>query len=258
MKLLLIRHAESQNNALMAAGRADERVPDPAISSLGQQQSQALANWLQAGGSAGEVPPPTRLVSSLMRRTIETALPTAKALNLPIEAHLRTFERRGPFAGTMSNPLPFYGTPRSELQAITELVQLPAECTEDGWWDGHLEDSTEGYERALELAAWLRAMPEDETVYLVAHGDIGTYLINALMNPGRVQKIIEEAKTQGETGEKWVERQVGNWVYLDNTSTSLFQLDGDETRIYWMDRIDHLNAAGLAGKGASALDTSSY
>ncbi len=61
MRLLLIRHAQSANNALPE----HLRVEDPALTALGHRQAQALAVWLSTCSV-------NVLVASPFRRALET------------------------------------------------------------------------------------------------------------------------------------------------------------------------------------------
>ncbi|MBV7363376.1 histidine phosphatase family protein [Actinomycetaceae bacterium TAE3-ERU4] len=249
MKLLLIRHAESQNNALMAKGTPELRVPDPHISELGKKQAHALGEWIKS--SPRDFPKPDVLYSSLMIRTIETAAPLAEAWDLPIIARTDTFERRGVFSGPMGKPEPHPGSSRSELQAVTKRVELPSQVTEEGWFPGPFETQAQGMRRALRLAHWLRGFPDETTVALVAHGEINAMLLAALTAPKRVEEALEK-----NTDERNAWREMGMFWAMENTATTFLEIgEGDLILINWMNRTDHLLAAGLQGLGASAADT---
>ncbi|OKL49608.1 hypothetical protein BSR29_01220 [Boudabousia liubingyangii] len=253
MKLLLIRHAESQNNALMASGRIEERVPDPHISELGQKQAQALADFY-ATKPAG-YPIPDEIQTSLMIRTIQTATPLADQLDLPMTARMDTFERRGVFEGVFDTPTVHPGSPRSTLQAVTPRVTLPEGATEEGWWKGPFENQRAGLIRAQKVVKDLRKMAQDVppgyTLALVSHGEFLAMLITTFMEGKRVQQIID-----GPGDPDTAFRRMDRFIALENTSTSLLEIMGqDFTMTHWINRIDHLFAAGLAGQGASSEDT---
>lgn len=77
MRLLLIRHGETDHNAeRLALGRED--VP---LNERGQLQSRALAEAL-AGASFGDI---TAVYSSPLQRATATASPLAEALELPVQ-----------------------------------------------------------------------------------------------------------------------------------------------------------------------------
>lgn len=95
----LIRHGESQNNQVYRDARRiykggtpdfdldgwlqyvdDRRSADPGLSDFGQIQAEKLAEYLEPHLS-NQASSPVRFVVSPMRRTIETILPTLKALH---------------------------------------------------------------------------------------------------------------------------------------------------------------------------------
>ena len=88
MQLILIRHAQSKGNeANIVQGQTDE-----GLSSLGKEQAKELSEYFQAGDI-------TSIYSSDLGRAVQTALPTAKKLNLEIntdpdlrEAHFGIWE----------------------------------------------------------------------------------------------------------------------------------------------------------------------
>ena len=73
-KIYLVRHGQTEwNKELRFRGRVD--IP---LNEMGRRQAEAIANALEAS----EI---TRIYTSPLRRSIETAQPTAKLLNLTIE-----------------------------------------------------------------------------------------------------------------------------------------------------------------------------
>jgi broad specificity phosphatase PhoE len=72
MELLLVRHAEPER-VPEGSGRAD-----PGLTPAGRAQAEALARWLAAERI-------DRVVSSPLRRAVETARPLAAAHELPVE-----------------------------------------------------------------------------------------------------------------------------------------------------------------------------
>ena len=84
MRLLLIRHGETDHNAeRLALGRED--VP---LNERGQLQSRALAESL-AGASFGAI---TAIYSSPLQRATATASPLAEALELPVQVETNLIE----------------------------------------------------------------------------------------------------------------------------------------------------------------------
>lgn len=75
--MMLIRHAQSEWNYHFSRTRIDPDIPDPALTELGRQQAVGLIEKLAGSGL-------TELVASPYRRTLETAVILADALDLPI------------------------------------------------------------------------------------------------------------------------------------------------------------------------------
>jgi broad specificity phosphatase PhoE len=103
ISIKLIRHAESMNNEVYRNARIiykggtpefdqegwdeyveERRKADPGLSSRGEQQAQRLAQYLSCHLS-NQASSPARVITSPMRRTIETILPTLHALNSTID-----------------------------------------------------------------------------------------------------------------------------------------------------------------------------
>ncbi|MCM2374788.1 histidine phosphatase family protein [Aporhodopirellula aestuarii] len=95
-ELLVIRHAESANNAKPVY----ERVSDPAITPRGRLQADHLASWMQAI-------PLDVLVTSPFRRTLETAYPVLKRRACPVQVWHDVFENGGCYHG--HDPASFAG-----------------------------------------------------------------------------------------------------------------------------------------------------
>lgn len=225
MKLLLIRHAQSANNRLVAEmGRDDGRIPDPDITDLGVEQAKALAQML----ASGRYPTITHLYCSLMRRTIQTAVPIADTLDLQIVARTDAHEFPGPYTGPSSQRASHQGSPRSQLMAFSSRTQLPDSATEDGWYTGGLETEEALEQRAAALIEDLRAHHEpQDVVALVSHGWFGAIVLKTAL---------------GASAQAWFDHH--------NTATSLiewrnFLVSGEdtprpETVLVWGNRTDHL------------------
>lgn len=76
VKLLLIRHAQSQNNVIEdRPDYAQARQPDPPLTAHGHASARQFAQDADLGGV-------THLYTSLMLRAVQTAAPIAARLNL--------------------------------------------------------------------------------------------------------------------------------------------------------------------------------
>lgn len=92
LRILLVRHGESESNA----GSASDDAGSASLTRLGVQQAQSLAAWLEDA--------PTRFVVSSYRRAQQTAEPVlARHPHVPVETwpvHEFTFLSPAAYAGT--------------------------------------------------------------------------------------------------------------------------------------------------------------
>ena len=206
MKLYIIRHGQSTNNAIEDQR---DRVKDPALTGLGQSQAENVAEHLATGfdpeyfvGASVEATSADnrhhynikQLYCSAMYRTLLTAKPIGQMLGLKPEVWLDIHEVGGIFLeqGDGRGPVGYPGKNRSQILAEFPDYILPAEITDDGWWrpEQGREDYPTCQGRALKVAYTLRqwaADGEDGEIAMVSHGGFVDSLLKALTNqlPGR-------------------------------------------------------------------------
>jgi broad specificity phosphatase PhoE len=110
-----------------------------------------------------------------MSRALETACALAEATGLSPRVLVDLCEHR---------ELPeFRGFPRSFLEERYPTIELPDECTEEGWWSGEEELEEALYERASRAIARLREQHEgtEDRVLLVTHGGFASALLSVLL-----------------------------------------------------------------------------
>lgn len=237
MKLLLIRHGQSSNNVLTAAGKPFEgRQADPFLTDLGKTQSKRLATAF----AHDLLPRPDVLLCSPMQRAVQTAAPVADVLDLPIMINTLAYEVGGMFEGMPKEPGAAPGATASKLTSLSARVDLSdatnPPVTEDGWYTrgAVVETPTEAQERGEQLFEQLDSRYDNDTlVALVCHEWIIQYLIRSSM---------------------WVSRADGApdpWFVIFNTATTFLAtsrpgprpFEGTGTRIIsWVNRHDHLSA----------------
>ncbi|MFC4425903.1 histidine phosphatase family protein [Deinococcus navajonensis] len=94
MKLLLIRHGQSENNAIEHHGDyGQRRQPDPPLTALGRQRAQHLAASFPRRADL------SRLYTSLMTQAVQTAAPLARALRVPLHGLAQAYARPTSMAG---------------------------------------------------------------------------------------------------------------------------------------------------------------
>jgi broad specificity phosphatase PhoE len=163
MKLILVRHGESETNA----GTPIEG-PEPHLTARGRRQAGYAAERACARTYDA-------LYTSAMSRALETACALAGATGLAPTVLVDLCEHRIEPA--------FRGFSRSALEARYPTILLPAECTEEGWWSGEEECEEALYDRARRTAALLRERhgESDDRVLLVTHGGFGSALLSVLL-----------------------------------------------------------------------------
>ncbi len=202
MRLLIIRHAESSNNALAFKLETPDymlqRSHDPTITELGVRQAERLAAHL-AGTPPADAPPGgkgsygiTHLFASPMLRTLQTSQPVVKALGLKPAIWNDIHEHGGIFVGnphTGENFLAHAGLTRLDITRDYPDYELNDEIGEDGWWKGGYEDIAGCYARAIRVARELRRRAHAEleggtksVVAIVSHGTFIDSLIKALLS----------------------------------------------------------------------------
>ncbi len=180
IQLLLIRHAQSANNALPES----QRVPDPGLTELGYRQANALAEFFHSR-------PPTHLYCSAFRRALETTFPIVKKLQLTPEVRWDLFEQGGCYEGYISGKTkPFAGMGRSQIRESFGDWKIDPQILDDGWYRGHpLESDQMAVARAERVANWLthEIVPEHRErkapsrIACVIHADFKILLLQSLM-----------------------------------------------------------------------------
>lgn len=191
MKLYLIRHAQSANNA---RGSETARAYDPPLTDLGKQQAELLARHLATAMDAEPRPGSnnihdaqpygiTALYCSAMHRSLQTTLPIAEALGLVSEVWVEIHEQGGLYLdlGAERGCVGYRGRTRQQIQAEFPRCRLPDGITAEGWWNRGYEDVPACYERAYRVIARLRRLAaSDGRIALISHGAFMDILLNVL------------------------------------------------------------------------------
>lgn len=173
MQLYLIRHAQSQNNALPE----EERVEDPGLTELGLRQAELLAKWIPSLKL-------TRLVTSPFRRTLLTTQPIARSTSLVPEVRIDLHEQGGCYCGhDFTTKVGSPGMTRYEIEAEFMGYQVAADIDGDGWWRSQPYETWEAAStRAARLLESTRRefAHTDERVGYVMHADIKRLFLSQL------------------------------------------------------------------------------
>ena len=241
MRLYLIRHCESENNALWArTGSSDGRVADPPLTAKGQEQAQALAAYLAAAKDASPAPFEggpmreglvfTHLYTSLMQRAIQTGTAISKALGLPLVAWPEIHERGGIY---LKNPhteeeegLP--GPGRSFFEENFPHLELPDALGAEGWWNRVYEQRDNAIVRAAAVLETLMARHggTDDHVVFVTHGGFTQSLLQTMFNISPRGSVF--------AGERFV------WFKSNNGAITRIDITDDLLRLAYLNFIDYM------------------
>lgn len=235
MELYIVRHGESENNRLwMQTGSSAGRSIDARLTDLGREQARVLAAFLVAGNEHGEGGSGNRfgishLYTSLLTRAVETAVPVASALALPLVGWIDLHEWWGVYEKDEES-LERIGMPGPNRayfsQTFPELV-LPDEVGDDGWWNRpaeKLEDVPQRARRVLETL-FERHYARHDHVLLVTHGGFSNSLIAELLN--------------GSRSNEFGNRQFNIWFRLNNASITRIDFLEERIRVDYVNNTDH-------------------
>jgi 2,3-bisphosphoglycerate-dependent phosphoglycerate mutase len=240
MELYFIRHGQSQNNANWSNPHYEES-PDPALTEIGREQAQLLADFLKTRQQITNEKTwniqnrhgfgLTHIYTSLMERAAFTAAPIAQALDIPLVAWKEIHEEGGIFSrGDRSKLTGLPGRPRSFFMENFRTMVLPDDLDETGWWNRAFEAEEERQPRANQVFAELLARHRDQDgqpehrVAFVSHGGFFMRLICAML------KLPWRQAAHG----------LRSWFALNNCSISRFDVHKDEMTIAYLNRTDHL------------------
>ena len=243
MKLYLIRHAQSANNAV-ATRDGDEagRVPDPDITETGHRQARLLAAHLALPEGETQQHPLvetvassfgiTHLYCSLMTRSVMTAQYVAEALDLTTVAHPDIFERGGiyqPGGDGAEEGLP--GPGKDYFRERFPELALPESLDEQGWYNRPYETEPVFVSRVAKALADIKArhIDSDDRVAMVVHGDF-------------IDQFVNEVTGVARREENYRSHWVANWAF-HNTSITRIDFVSDAQVIVYVNRLNHIPSA---------------
>jgi 2,3-bisphosphoglycerate-dependent phosphoglycerate mutase len=172
--ILLVRHAQSENNARPE----HERVCDPGITELGQRQAAATARALRTFDIRG-------LYCSPFLRSLETTRAIASQLAKDPMIRSDLFEQGGCYSGHVDGQE--RGEPgmgRSELQQRYPSWTVDDRIGDHGWWGHPYESLEQALMRTQQVARWLEEQVVtrcDSLDVLVIHADFKRLLLLELL-----------------------------------------------------------------------------
>ncbi len=226
MQLYLIRHAESENNAISP----HDRVEDPPITELGRQQAEHLSAWMQTLKI-------DTLITSPFRRALET---TRSILQItPQKAHvwLDMHERGGCYRGYLPDEIEgAMGLGAAEIRAHLTIddreCRIDETIDQSGWWGGKdQETDDEAKQRASAVARRLQNTfgANGQTIVAVTHADFKRLLLGAML-----PQVLDP-------------HSIGP---MRNTGITKVDFDGSRWQLDWLNSVSHLPAELITGNEA--------
>ncbi|MDQ7026562.1 MAG: histidine phosphatase family protein [Anaerolineae bacterium] len=239
MRLYLIRHGQSANNALYEAGRERERVHDPELTEIGHQQARHVAQHLaDCHDMPGKMAEPfnlTHLYCSAMTRAMQTTQPIYQALNMKAEVWVDVHEVGGLFlVDEQGKEIGFPGLTSHEMTAKFPDFILPDDVTEKGWWDTEkgLERRSDSTARALRVYEKLQDRSKgDERIAIVSHAGFIDLLIKTFLHqlPTNPNNLFYTTYNTAITRIDFEEGYHGRMVT-------------DRMRLHYLNRVNHLSS----------------
>jgi 2,3-bisphosphoglycerate-dependent phosphoglycerate mutase len=214
--LLLIRHAQSENNALGER----LRVADPNITPLGVIQAQKMAQAVRKLA-------PSVLYCSPFLRSLETTRAVAQQTGLVPIVRQDIYEQGGCHSGYLPEArVAVRGMKRQELESKYVGWRMDDRIGHDGWYDlDHYETANEACERAQRVKQWFESerilhSPNDR-VAMVIHADFKMRLI---------ELFLENESAESQLGD------------IVNTSISRLSRVGNRWKLDYWNVFSHLEA----------------
>jgi 2,3-bisphosphoglycerate-dependent phosphoglycerate mutase len=234
LQLFFIRHAQSTNNLLWDnTGSSVGRNEDPPLTDLGQEQASRLAQFLQNGNpEGGNIAANvdkfgfnlTHLYTSLMLRAVETGMPVAKTLCLPLIAWEELHEQGGIYLTDVETgePIGLPGRNRSYFQKYFPELLLPSSMDEAGWWRCRPYETPElSMLRAQNVITDLleRHANSNDRVGMFCHGAFYNSFLAVLLNLPNQNEL---------------------WFRMNNAAITRIDFQDDVVRLVYLNRMDYL------------------
>jgi broad specificity phosphatase PhoE len=149
--MILIRHGQSEWNAVFNRTRVDPGISDPPLTDIGRQQARVAAEMLGKRGF-------TRLMVSPYRRTLETAAIIATELSVPMVIEPLVRERAAYSCDV--------GTARSHLASAWPHLRF--DHLDEVWWPPE-ESEDELALRCTKFRHLMRSVEDWRHVAVISH-----------------------------------------------------------------------------------------
>jgi 2,3-bisphosphoglycerate-dependent phosphoglycerate mutase len=256
MQLYIIRHAQSENNAIWARTESsDGRLSDPGVTDIGHQQAQHLARFLAKSGG-GEQPDRwdsyniagfnlTHLYCSYMLRAVITGQYISEATGVPLRAWEAVHEWGGMYehGSETEERIPVAGPNRAFFAENFPQFVVEDTLGEGGWWNFRpYEPPLETFKRAAKfLNELLERHSGEDRVGIVTHGGFSDSLVKVLLGHRPLYSRFAEG-FDGDTipGELMTNAPEEMWFRLNNASVSRIDFFPERYVLVYWNRIDFL------------------
>lgn len=170
--MILLRHGQSEFNLLFTRTRKDPGIVDPVLTPLGHRQAEEAAEMLADEDIR-------RIVVSPYRRAIQTALPAARRMGLPLTVTPVVRER---YAFTCD-----IGSSRTDL--ILAFPEVNFEPLEEIWWPPIEEPADQVEGRAALFRAEMAALQDWSHTLVVSHWGFIMALTGLSVTNGQILRV---------------------------------------------------------------------
>ncbi len=234
MKLFLVRHGQSENNAIWTNTRSNlNRVSDPQLTDIGRKQVEAAAEFFYSQLRRGdtETSDPSfkyegeevRIYCSLMDRAVQSGLIISKKLSLPLNAHKDIHENGGLYSEDpeTAERTGVPGKNPDELKSTYPDLILPEGINPEGWWNRPFEDRETRRLRAKRVLHEFmdRYGNSEEILIVITHGGFYNYLLRTAF------------ELRGDTE---------IWFDLFNAAVTLIEISEDFINLIYCNRYDFI------------------
>jgi 2,3-bisphosphoglycerate-dependent phosphoglycerate mutase len=235
MRILLIRHAESENNTKQNLPKDEYhliRDSDPEITQKGRFQAERLGFYLQKRKLKVK-----KIYCSTLVRAIQTADILHKVLKADLEIKVPIHGIGGIYFGEEIGT----GKGRIWLNEQYPSIAVPPEITNEGWWFKKAKETRCGaLERARAFAEEMKtwaiegSREHDECVAFVSHGRFLDLLLSVLLDRKDDSKVK---------------------ISHSNTGVTAFQYNKDGShKLLYVNGADHLDEDLMAMLGAPNME----
>ena len=230
MRLYIIRHGQSQNNALYVRTGSDrDRVDDPRLTEIGLRQAEVTATYLADSNDPVDVKDPspgyklTHLYTSLMHRAVSTGMPIAQKLNLPLHGWKDWHENGGIYQqdSTSGEYLVRPGMAKSDFHKEFPELILEDSIDEHGWWNRpyEAEESRPVRARRVLQELFARHGGSDDRVAVVSHGGFFNQFMAAVLGLEQMHPV---------------------WFHTYNCAITRFDFARGDHGVVFLNHVSHL------------------